>query len=585
MSEAGADVPARPEALGVAEERARPPTDPPPLLGGRRPWLLGALVLNGAGQAVAAMATALLVEKSFNRVTAEGAEGSLGALAPYAAGLTAAALAVGLLRARERSDAERLGQSYVHALRTTMYRQLSALAPRALQRRSQGGVMLRFVGDLSAIGQWVSLGLSRLLVGTTFVLGALVALAFVSAPIAVGVAVVLAAGSCSALLAARLVGERAREVRRERARLATNVNEKVAAIGVVQVFGQTRRERRRLRRQSTSLGQAMVARAQAIGRLRGITEGTALLASVAVLTVGAREVAAGRASAGTVVAAMAIVGLLVAPLRDLGRVNEYRSNSRVAMEKVRDFLETPNLLRARSGAEALEPGPGRLEFDEVHLEGALEGVTAVAEPGSLVAILGPNGAGKSTLLALAAGLIDPDGGAVRLDGQDLAERKLSSIRRAVSMAGPDLPLLRGSVAKNLRYRWPDAPEEELDRVRRLCSLDELLAELPEGFQTRIVEGGRNLSAGQRQRLALARALLGDPRVLLLDEADANLDTRARAITDRVIQAQRGRRTTLVVTHRVEALEWADAIWRLEGGRIVEDKRAGAPSAGELGRVS
>jgi len=585
MSEAGAAVPARPEALRVTEERARPPTDPPPLLGGRRPWLLGALVLNGAGQAVAAMATALLVEKSFNRVTAEGAEGSLGALAPYAAGLTAAALAVGLLRARERSDAERLGQSYVHALRTTMYRQLSALAPRALQRRSQGGVMLRFVGDLSAIGQWVSLGLSRLLVGSTFVLGALVALAFVSAPIAVGVAVVLAAGSCSALLAARLVGERAREVRRERARLATNVNEKVAAIGVVQVFGQTRRERRRLRRQSTSLGQAMVARAQAIGRLRGITEGTALLASVAVLTVGAREVAAGRASAGTVVAAMAIVGLLVAPLRDLGRVNEYRSNSRVAMEKVRDFLETPNLLRARSGAEALEPGPGRLEFDEVHLEGALEGVTAVAEPGSLVAILGPNGAGKSTLLALAAGLIDPDGGAVRLDGQDLAERKLSSIRRAVSMAGPDLPLLRGSVAKNLRYRWPDAPEEELDRVRRLCSLDELLAELPEGFQTRIVEGGRNLSAGQRQRLALARALLGDPRVLLLDEADANLDTRARAITDRVIQAQRGRRTTLVVTHRVEALEWADAIWRLEGGRIVEDKRAGAPSAGELGRVS
>jgi ABC-type multidrug transport system fused ATPase/permease subunit len=525
------------------------------------------LIANGFGQAAAAASTALLVETVFNRLAAGGAQASVGAIAPFAAALSGAALIVAVLRARERTDAERLGQSYVHDLRIAMYKRLSSLAPRALQSRSQGGVLLRFVGDLRAIGQWVSLGLSRLLVGTTFVIGALAALAFVSPALAVAVAVVLVPGMTVAFFSGRTMRERTREARRKRVRLAANMNEKVATIGVVQLFGQTRRERRRVVRQSRELSTAMVARAQMVGRLRGIYEGTALIASVAVLLVGAEEIAAGRAKAGAVVAAMSIVGLLVGPLRDLGRVHEVWHDSRVSLEKVYDFLATPNVVRVTQGAPSLEPGPGRLEFDDVRVSGALFGASAVAEPGTLVALVGPNGAGKSTLLALAARLLDPDDGRVLLDGQDLTTRKRSSLRRAVSGVGPDFPLLRGSVDKNLRYRRPDAPEEELARIRRLCGIDSILAELPDGAETRVVEGGRNLSAGQRQRIALARALLGDPRVLLLDEADSNLDEKARSIVDRVIQDQRGERTVVVVSHRPDVLRWADAVWRLEEGRL------------------
>jgi len=540
---------------------------PPKLLGGKRPTRLLLLVLNGIGQAVAAVTTALLVEATFNRIIEGGSGSSMRELAPLAAALTAAAVAFGYLRARERSDAERLGQSYVHALRTTMYRRLSELAPRSLQTRSQGVVLLRFVGDLTAISRWVSLGLSRVIVGGTFLVGALGALAFVSLPIAGSVAVVLALGAVAALLSARTLGVRSRQARRRRARLAANVGEKVASIGVTQIFGQTERERERLRRQSRGLRFAMIARAEAIGRLRGFTEVTAAMASVAVLFVGAREVAAGHATPGTIVAALAIVGLLVSPVRDLGRVTEYWTNSRISMEKVRSFLETPNLVRIRPDAPDLVPSSGRLEFDDVSLDGVLEGVSAVAEAGSLTAVVGPNGAGKSTLLALAARLLDPDGGAVRLDGQDLAHHSQSSIREAISMTGPDLPLLRGTVDDNLRYRNPNAPPEELVRVIDLCSLDELLSELPDGPETRVIEGGKNLSAGQRQRIALARALVGDPLVLLLDEADANLDAQARELVDRIIQTQRGRSTVLVVSHRPEVLEWADAIWRVEDGRL------------------
>lgn len=547
-----------------------PSVDPPALLSEGRSWRLAGLVVNGVGQAAAAVGAALLVEAAFNGLLEGGRAGSIGSLAPFGAALVVAALVLGALRARERSDAERLGQSYVHSLRNTMYKRLSRLAPRALQTRSQGAIVLRFVGDLTAIGRWVSLGLSRAIVGGTFVLGVLGALFFISIAIAGAVAAVLLLGAAAAFVSGRTLRTRARKARRRRTRLASNVNEKVATLGVMQVFGQTQRERRHLNRQSKDLRRAMIAKAEIVGRLRGLAEATSLIASAAVLMVGAIEVGAGRATPGTIVAAMALVGLLANPLRDLGRVNEYWHNYRISMEKVHSFLRTRNLVRELPGAPPLKPGPGRLEFRGVSVEGSLEGVDAVVEPGSVVAVVGPNGSGKSTLLTLAARLFDPDEGTVCLDGQDVSLHRTSSVRAALSMAAPDLPLLRGTVEENLRYRWPDAPPDELARVVADCSLERLLAELPEGIETRVVEGGRNLSAGQRQRISLARALVGDPKVLLLDEADANLDREARALIDRVIRTRGGKRTVLVVSHRPEVLVWADQVWRLDDGRLEVD---------------
>lgn len=192
---------------------------------------------------------------------------------------------------------------------------------------------------------------------------------------------------------------------------------------------------------------------------------------------------------------------------------------------------------------------------------------AVAPPGSVVAVTGLNGSGKSTLLALAARLVEPEAGRVTLGGQDLSGVAQASLRQAVSLVMPDLPLLRGDVEHNLRYRDPDADDAELERVRALTGLDEVLAQLPDGTATKVVEGGRSLSAGQRTRLALARALVGDPPVLLLDEVEANLDVGAVDAMHRVLGDRRGRCTTIVVTHRPELVAQADEVWRLEDGRL------------------
>jgi ABC-type multidrug transport system fused ATPase/permease subunit len=541
-------------------------TPVPPLLTGKRRWLLVALIANGFGQAALAAATALLARHVFDQLVHHGAAPATSTLVA-GVGLGGAAILSAALRARERVDAERLGQRYVHSVRMALTRHLMEVSPRVLQRRSHGAVSLRFVGDLTALRQWVTLGLARLTVAVTVTIGALSALAVVTPPLALTAAVVLVAGAAGSLALGPRMRAAAREARRRRSWLAANVNEKVAAAAVVQAFHQGPRERRRVARQSLALRDSMVERARVGGRLQGVTEGTAAIASSAALLVGGLQVQAGHTSGGTVVGAMMIVGLLVPRLRNLGPAQEYWHTSRVALDRLRDFLAMPRLLAEVSEAPPVRAKHGQLEFRDVTVDGALRNVSAVAQAGSVTAIVGPNGAGKSTLLALAARLFDPDSGQVLLDGHDLAAHDPGSIRRLVGMASPDLPLLRGSIRRNLTYRCPDASEEELQRVIELCDLEGVLERLRDGLDTRVSDGGSGLSVGERRRIALARALVGGPLVLLLDEVEGNLDVRAQDAVRRVVAGEHA--TILLATHRGDLIASADAVWRLEDG-VLED---------------
>ena len=539
----------------------------PPIIKGPRISIFVRLLANGLAQAFVTIATILLIRLAFDHLITTSQAGELNLILWIGSGLIVTAVCMGWLCMMERVDAERMGQSYIHQVRMTLFKHLSTLAPRALQRRSRGAIVLRFIGDLGALRRWVSLGLVRVSVAGVTTFSALLALSVINWRLSIVVTAVLGFGALYALRLGRYMRETVKESRRRRSYLAANVNEKVATMAVVQVFGQSDREQRRIKRQSGRLRDALVARAGKIGLMRGITQSVTALASGAALLLGASEVASGRATPGTVVAAMSIVGFLVPPLRDLGRVYEYWQEAGVSSKKLTDFLETPSLVQEAPDAPDLKPGPGRLQFDDVSLSTTIRDVSVVAEPGKLIALTGPNGAGKSTLISLAARLIDPDEGRVLLDGQDLAEHSLSSVRRAISMVSPDLPLLRGTIRKNLLYRWPKAPAEEINRINTLCGIDEVLTKLPEGDQTRVTEGGGNLSLGQRQRIALARALLGNPSVLLLDEADVHLDLEAGTALGRILDEYTG--TILWVTHNRDHLTDADFIWHIEAGRLVD----------------
>ncbi len=536
----------------------------PKLLNAQRARRLALLAANGLAQALTAVAMALLIAHVFNRLNDGFGHHELAWLAT---GLALTALVLGMLRMREISDAERLAQDYIATLRLMMFKRLSTLSSRALLKKSRGGVLLRFVGDLRALKSWISVGIARLAVGAVTLVTALGLLAIVNLELAAAAALVVIGGLAVVIGFGPRIATAVQETRRRTALIAGNVNEKIASLSVVQVFNQSRRERGRVARQSERLKHAMVARAEISGTLRGLVEISSALATLSVLVVGAMLAAEHRISPGTVVAAMTVVGFLVSPLRDFSRIYEYWHGARLSRRKIEEFLNSPSLRREQPQAPALRPTLGVIEFEDVTVQGALTGISAQIPPNARIAITGPNGAGKSTLLSLMARLLDPDQGRVLFDGQDVALHSSTSLRRLVGMVSPDLGLLRGTLGKNLRYRKPGADDAALATACRLAGVDELLAELPDGLNTRLAEGGANLSPGQRSRVALARALLGRPVLLLLDEADAYLDPKAAGALRRVLHEFDG--TVVFVTHRAEHLTIADLLWYLEDGRLIE----------------
>lgn len=538
----------------------------PRSLGGVRQGIFVRLVVNGILQAGAMIGSALLIQQIVDRYIVTGGSGTdLVSLWQYAAALVIAGLFAAGLRMLERIDAERLGQSYAFSARRRMFDQLSRLAPRVLASRRHGDIMLRFVGDLGAMRRWLSMGLARLASSGLLIAITCVVLLALNWPLGLTVYAALAAAAVLTLLIGPPLEAAIREVRRRRTFLADNVAEKTSAMIVVQAHGQIEQERQRLRRQSRKVRQTAQRRATLVGALRGASEISVRLSVALALFIGAYQVAAGQATAGTVVAAMGIVAFLAAPIRDLSRVYDYWHAARVSQEKLANFLAEPRIVAEPRRPRPVPEGPGQLEFRDVVVNDLFASINGTAEPGKLTVLTGPNGSGKSTLIWLAARLLDPDAGRIVLDGRNIAKVALDELRQKIGIVSNDIPLVKGTVDKNLRYRCPAATSKQVDAVYELCEIDSLVADLPAGRHARVTAGGRNLSAGQRQRIMLARALLGGPRLLLLDEPDVNLDAQAREIFSRVIKEFSG--TILMATHDSNWLAKADTVWQIADGKL------------------
>lgn len=552
----------------------------PRLLAGQRRSMLLRLIGIGLAQAMITLVSAGLVHAFFERaVTGDGA----GAAGGLIVALILAGGVLALLRTIERVQAERMGQHYATELRLALFEGLSGQSPRKLLARSRGATMLRFIGDVKGVRRWVSLGLPRLAVGALAASISLLALGWLSVWLVVAALTGFAISGLALAGLSQRVEPMVREARRRQSRLAADVNDRIASIAVVQVFGQVEREQRRLGRQSEALANAMVDQMRGLALLRSAAEFGAALASALVLGAGALEVGRGAMSVADVVAALTVVGLVSPAFRDLGQVLGYWRSARVSLGKINTFLGAPRLDSRPSGEPCAfaptESASVSVAFHKVSVGNGLTEFTATAEAGRRIAIIGPNGAGKSTLLGLVARLTEPDSGEILVAGQSAQAYSLAALRSMLGVVMPDLPLLRGSILRNLVYRVPSASPEERERIAMLCGVDELLLTLPRGELTRVADGGGNLSYGQRQRISWARALLGRPALLLLDEADANLDPVSAACLTEVLNDYTG--TVLMVTHHLARVLQADEVWYVDGGRLIE---RGTP--GELmGRVS
>ena len=546
----------------------------PKVLSGKRRIRFAYLVANGVCQAATAVGMALLVKQGFDSLVTAREPLTLQSAVTFGGGLVLMIALTAWLRWRSQLDAELLGQSYIHAVRMTLFQHIARIGADGVRQMSRGAIVLRFIGDLTALRQWVSLGLARLTVSGLAALLAVGALSFVEPVVAMAVAVAVIVALILALAIGPRLRVRTRETRRRRGRLAAMLNDRVAHIGVVEAFGQEQKELKRFGRLSRRLRGALVQRARVVGLLRALSEASGSLASACALLVGALQVSLGQASPGAVVAAMVVSGLLAPRLQDLGRVYEYWNGALIAREKQAQLLALEAVGRPQrgDGGEPLRDGPGQIELDGLALGTLFDGFDARVEPGERLAIVGPNGAGKSTLLRVLAGILEPDTGSVRLDGQDIATLRWEDLRRAFAIVSPDLPLLRGSLRFNLTYGATEQSQESLAPLLSALGLDRLVARLPRGLESRISESGEGLSTGERARITLARALLTGARVLLLDEADANLDRDAGALLERVLQLFSG--TVVFVTHDLARASQADRILRLSEGSLQEiDKQS------------
>lgn len=538
----------------------------PPILAPARRGLFSLLVLNGIGQAAMAVASAFLFKSGVDAFLDPGSQPQTGN-ALITGGLLVAAIVVGAaLRYRSFVDAERLGQSYVHDVRVKLFRHVLRNGSSRDGRKSNGALLLRFAGDLTALRNWASLGLGQLVVSGTAIGLSLAALALIDATVAASIAAALAAAIGISLLLSPHLQRQTFAARNHRGRLAALINDRIARIGVIEAFGQERRETRKLATLSNELSRLLVDRAKPAGALRAIAEAAGGLATVIALVAGGVQIAGGMASAGSVVAAMAVAGILASRLQDLGRVNEYWNAAVVAREKQLELLRVRSHSRKqrKHQRDALEFGKGRLELKEVVLSPLFNHLNLRVGAGERVGIIGANGSGKSTLLRIAAGLTNIDSGAVLLDGQDIARVKRNHLRAAFALVSDDVRLLRGSLKLNLTYGARHVTADELVATVRKCGLESLVIRLG-GLATRLAEDGAGLSSSEKAQIGLARALLIQPRVLLLDEADGYLDELARARMNRALADFHG--TVIFATREaVERPSW-NMTYRLVNGHL------------------
>ena len=532
---------------------------------------------------IALVALDALASLAFPAVTRFAIDGGITAGAPDVL-VTASLLGIGLVAAgwlvvaAQTVVTARAGETLLYLLRVRSYAHLQRLGLDYFERELSGRIMTRMTTDVDALSTFLQTGLVQAVVSVLTIGGVAVALLVTDVELALVALAVVPVLAVATVVFRRLSSAAYAEAREKVSAVNADFQENVTGVRVAQAYVREERSASRFAERSAAYRQT---RLRAQRYIATYFPGVALLsdiATAAVLGVGSARVAAGDLTPGVLTAFLLYLGLFFTPVQQLSQVFDGYQQARIGLSRIGDLLRTPTSVPPEPIGEPVAV-PGRLR-GEVELRDvgftypgasspALDGVSLRVAPGETIALVGATGAGKSTVVKLLARFYDADTGAVLVDGVDVRRYPLAAYRQRLGIVPQEPHLFTGDVAANIAYARPDATPAEIEAAARAVGALDVVRSLPGGFRHPVGERGQGLSAGQRQLIALARAELADPDILLLDEATAALDPATEAAVHAAGDRVTARRTAFVVAHRLGTAARADRIVVLDAGRIVE----------------
>jgi ABC-type multidrug transport system fused ATPase/permease subunit len=541
------------------------------LLGFLRPyrWSLGLSVLLAVGSQAAQIALLLVTGDLIDKAVGPRDRETLWLYVGLIVGL---GVVKALLMVARRFISGRQALGVEFDMRNELYAKLLRLSFGFYDRHQTGQLMSRATVDLQSVRFFLGYGLIFFVQHVLTIVGVTVVLLWLEWRLAL---VALSVTPLIVVLAYRystVSHPVLRDVQQKMADVATVAEENIVGVHVVKAFAQERAEQDKFERRSSAVfGQSIKANRQRATYVP-VLSFVPLLAQAAVLLVGGRMVVNGSITLGEFFVFNLLVVMLIWPLRMLGMWIGQAQRATASGERIFEVLDEPEEVTDRPGAGELPPGEGRIRFEGVSFEYApgravLEGIDLELEPGRTVALIGHTGSGKTTLTALVPRFYDVTRGRVTIDGVDVRDVKLSSLRREIGIVSQDPFLFSATVRENIAFGVPLATDADIVRAAELAQAHEFIDELPEGYDTLVGERGITLSGGQRQRLAIARALLVDPRILVLDDATASVDATMEARIRLGLREAMRDRTTMIIAHRLSTIALADEIVVLDGGRV------------------